>query len=65
MQVIIDVQVTRMLDGPEETAAFCTAGADGRQPQSVLFVLAAADARATERTFVPGRRRRCLPGSSR
>jgi SnoaL-like domain len=41
VQVITDVRVTRVLDGPEETSAFFEASLDGRAADGVLLVLAA------------------------
>jgi SnoaL-like domain len=52
VQVVTDVRVTRVLDGPEGTAAFFTAAGDGRSADGVLHVLAAPGAPASELTLM-------------
>jgi hypothetical protein len=52
VQVVTDVRVTRMLGGPEGTAAFFTAAADGRSADGVLHVVAPPDAPVTELTLM-------------
>jgi hypothetical protein len=52
VQVVTDVQVTSVLDGPEGTAAFFTAAGDGRPADGVLHVLAGPDTPATELTLM-------------
>jgi hypothetical protein len=52
VQVVTEVRVTRVLNGPEGTAAFFTAAGDGRPADGVLHVLAAPGAPATELTLM-------------
>jgi hypothetical protein len=52
VQVITEARVTRVLDGPDGTAAFFTAAGDGRPADGVLHVLAGPDAPATELTLM-------------
>jgi hypothetical protein len=52
VQVVTDVRLTRVLDGPEVTAAFFTAAGDGRSADGVLHVVAAPDAPVTELTLM-------------
>jgi hypothetical protein len=52
VQVVTDVRVTSVLDGPEGTAAFFTAAGDGRPADGVLHVLATPDAHITELTLM-------------
>ena len=52
VQVVTDVRVTTVLDGPEGTAAFFTAAGDGRPADGVLHVVAAPGAPAAELTLM-------------
>jgi hypothetical protein len=52
VQVVTDVRVTSVLDGPEGAAAFFTAAGDGRAADGVLHVLAVPDGPVTELTLM-------------
>jgi SnoaL-like domain len=52
VEVVTDVRVTTVLDGPEGTAAFFTAAGDGRPADGVLHVVAAPGAPAAELTLM-------------
>jgi hypothetical protein len=52
VQVVSEVRLTRVIDGPEETVAFFVARGGGAHADGVLRVLAAHDRPATELTLM-------------
>jgi SnoaL-like domain len=52
VEVVTDVRVTSVLEGPEGTAALFSAAGDGRPADGVLHVLAAPGAPVTELTLM-------------